>query len=91
MAPSRATTPNEYEMGRARPLTLAADEVSKPDDEPALEPFEPDEEFKGLIVYERKALLINRELDSHGMGRYQWWIWSLCSFGWVELRLMISH
>ena len=28
-------------------------------------------EMEGLTLYEKKALLVNRELDSHGMGRYQ--------------------
>ncbi len=43
-----------------------------------------DAAFDGLSIYERKALLVNRELDSHGMGKYQWWIWSLCGFGYVQ-------
>lgn len=30
-----------------------------------------DPEMDGLTLYEKKALLINRELDSHGMGKYQ--------------------
>ena len=42
-----------------------------------------DEEFEGLTLYEKKALLVNRELDSHGMGRYQWWIFFLCGFGYL--------
>ncbi|MCJ1308099.1 hypothetical protein MMC25_001751 [Agyrium rufum] len=45
-------------------------------------PILDDEELKGLTLYEKKALLVNRELDSHGMGRYQWWIWGLCGFGY---------
>lgn len=31
-----------------------------------------DIEMEGLSLYEKKALLVNRELDSHGMGKYQW-------------------
>ena len=42
-----------------------------------------DHEFEGLTLYEKKALLVNRELDSHGMGRYQWWIFFLCGFGYL--------
>ena len=42
-----------------------------------------DPEFEGLTLYEKKALLVNRELDSHGMGRYQWWIFFLCGFGYL--------
>lgn len=30
-----------------------------------------DREMDGLSLYEKKALLVNRELDSHGMGKYQ--------------------
>ena len=41
-----------------------------------------DPELEGLTLYEKKALLVNRELDSHGMGKYQWWIWGLCGFGY---------
>lgn len=37
----------------------------------------------GLSLYEKKCILINREIDSHGMGRYQWYIWSLCGFGYL--------
>lgn len=32
-----------------------------------------DPEMEGLSLYEKKALLVNRELDSHGMGKYQWY------------------
>jgi hypothetical protein len=38
--------------------------------------------FRGLTLYEKKALIINRELDAMGMGRYQWYIWSLCGLGY---------
>ncbi len=30
-----------------------------------------DPEMAGLSLYEKKAVLVNRELDSHGMGKYQ--------------------
>ena len=32
-----------------------------------------DSEMDGLSLYEKKVLLVNRELDSHGMGKYQVW------------------
>lgn len=41
-----------------------------------------DPEMKGLTLYEKKALLVNRELASQGMGRYQWMIFVLCGFGY---------
>ena len=42
-----------------------------------------DPEMQGLTLYEKKALLVNRELDSHGMGKYQWYIFFLCGFGYL--------
>lgn len=33
-----------------------------------------DPEMEGLTLYEKKALLVNRELNSHGMGKYQWYL-----------------
>ncbi|KAE8440922.1 hypothetical protein EG329_006319 [Mollisiaceae sp. DMI_Dod_QoI] len=36
----------------------------------------------GLSLYEKKSLLIQRELDAMGMGRYQWYIWFLCGLGY---------
>lgn len=43
----------------------------------------PDHEMDGLTLYEKKALLVNRELDAMGMGRYQWCIFALCGFGYM--------
>ncbi|KAI8220639.1 hypothetical protein K4K54_008449 [Colletotrichum sp. SAR 10_86] len=37
----------------------------------------------GLSLYEKKCVLINREIDSQGMGKYQWYIWGLCGFGYM--------
>ena len=42
-----------------------------------------DPEMEGLTLYEKKALLVNRELDSYGMGKYQWYIFFLCGFGYL--------
>ena len=36
-----------------------------------------------ISLYEKKCLLINREIDLMGMGRYQWSIWALCGFGYM--------
>jgi MFS family permease len=38
---------------------------------------------EGISLYERKCLLINREIDLMGMGRYQWSIWALCGMGYM--------
>jgi sugar phosphate permease len=35
-------------------------------------------------------VLINREIDAQGMGRYQWYIWGLCGFGYL-LDLLWAH
>ncbi|KAI8956025.1 MFS general substrate transporter [Xylaria longipes] len=40
-------------------------------------------ELPGLTLYEKKCLLINREIDAMGMGRYQWAVWGLCGFGYL--------
>jgi hypothetical protein len=34
-------------------------------------------------VFEKKCRLINRQLDAFGMGKYQWFIWVLCGFGYL--------
>ncbi|KAI9814410.1 MAG: hypothetical protein M1827_003266 [Pycnora praestabilis] len=41
-----------------------------------------DPEMGGLSLYEKKSILVNRELDSMGMGKYQWYIFFLCGFGY---------
>lgn len=35
-----------------------------------------------LNTFEKKAALINAEINKMGMGRYQIWIWFLCGFGY---------
>lgn len=41
------------------------------------------EELAGMTLYEKKCILINHEIDSNGMGRYQIYIWFLCGFGYL--------
>lgn len=41
-----------------------------------------DPEMEGLTLYEKKCVLINREMDANGMGKYQWYIWFLTGFGY---------
>ncbi|PHH63902.1 hypothetical protein CDD81_5350 [Ophiocordyceps australis] len=38
--------------------------------------------LQGLSLHEQKCVLVNRELDAQGMGRYQWYVWGLCGFGY---------
>jgi len=55
------------------------------DSPPALDPsvYANDPELEGLTLYEKKCVLINREIDNNGMGKYQWYIWFLCGFGYL--------
>lgn len=39
--------------------------------------------LEGLTLYEKKCVLVNREIDAQGMGKYQWYIWGLCGFGYM--------
>ena len=32
------------------------------------------EDLEGFSLYEKKSILINREIDSQGMGKYQWYL-----------------
>jgi len=63
----------------------AADQAFRASDEPvprgAIGGVHP-EELEGLTLYEKKCVLINHEIDSNGMGKYQWWIWCLTGFGY---------
>lgn len=45
-------------------------------------PTHDDPEMHGLSLYEKKALIVNRELASQGMGKYQWMIFFLTGFGY---------
>jgi hypothetical protein len=66
---------------------LRRDEVNDPETEAAKTGADGaehvvDPDFDGLTLYEKKALLVNRELDRQGMGRYQWMVFLLCGFGY---------
>ncbi|KAH7377523.1 major facilitator superfamily domain-containing protein [Cadophora sp. MPI-SDFR-AT-0126] len=41
-----------------------------------------DSNSEELTLFERKSLLINNEFNAMGMGKYQWYIWSLCGLGY---------
>ncbi|KAF2760823.1 MFS general substrate transporter [Pseudovirgaria hyperparasitica] len=34
-------------------------------------------------LYNKKCVLVNRQIDAMGMGRYQWYVWTLCGMGYV--------
>ena len=42
-----------------------------------------DLELAGMTLLEKKGRLIDNEIDAMGMGRYQWFLWSLCGFGYL--------
>ncbi|KAH7161887.1 major facilitator superfamily domain-containing protein [Dactylonectria macrodidyma] len=44
-------------------------------------------DLEGLTLYEKKCVLINREIDAQGMGKDPWYIWRLCGFGRTEQEL----
>ncbi|KAI1354306.1 major facilitator superfamily domain-containing protein [Xylaria sp. FL0043] len=40
-------------------------------------------DFSNLTLHEKKCVLISREIDTMGMGWYQWSVWALCGFGYM--------
>ncbi|KXT05329.1 hypothetical protein AC578_11075 [Pseudocercospora eumusae] len=44
-----------------------------------------DEDSDGnpLSALQKKYRLVDDEIDSHGMGRYQWFVWTLCGLGYL--------
>lgn len=85
--PAFKDTPNEN-----APL---AKDISRPDSPADEDPQQrrrsiPLAGLEGLTLYEKKCVLINREIDAQGMGRYQWYIWGLCGFGYL-LDLLWAH
>ncbi|KAI0424898.1 membrane transporter [Xylaria sp. FL1042] len=40
-------------------------------------------DLSNLTLYEKKCILISREIDTMGMGWYQWSVWGLCGFGYL--------
>ncbi|KAK7222289.1 hypothetical protein V2G26_010292 [Clonostachys chloroleuca] len=41
-------------------------------------------------IQEKKCRLVNQEIDRQGMGKYQWYIWGLCGFGYM-IDLIWAH
>ncbi|KAI0391039.1 major facilitator superfamily domain-containing protein [Xylariaceae sp. FL0594] len=41
------------------------------------------EGLEGLTLAEKKCVILNREIDAIGMGRYHWEVWFLCGFGYL--------
>lgn len=41
-------------------------------------------------AYDRKAKVINAAMQDIGMGRYQWWVFVFCGFGWMADNLWLQ-
>ncbi|PSR90299.1 membrane transporter [Coniella lustricola] len=62
--------PVEEQHGRSpRPYSPGMDLADADLDEPSL--------------YAKKCMLVNREINAIGMGKYQWYVWALCGFGYM--------
>jgi MFS family permease len=42
-----------------------------------------DSDGSPLSAMEKKYRMVDAEIDSHGMGRYQWFVWWLCGLGYL--------
>ena len=52
-------------------------------DVPRVNSIVPPEDLEGKTLYEKKCILIDREINNMGMGKYQWCLWGLCGFGYL--------
>ncbi|KAL7422519.1 hypothetical protein Q5752_003167 [Cryptotrichosporon argae] len=66
-----ASTPNDYRIRAAALSELVPTEA-----------LVAGKTWDQLALYEKKSVLVGRELDQLGMGRYQWSIFFLCGFGY---------
>ncbi len=77
-------TKNEYDVvpteGSDNGPTLEANTTPATDHVDAITS---DSALQDISLYEKKALIVNREIDAMGMGRYQWCIFALCGFGYL--------
>jgi MFS family permease len=64
---------NEGDGDRMDSITSSAGRISPPN--PA--------GYGPQTLYERKCELVDLEVDRIGMGRYQWYLWSLCGLGFL--------
>ncbi|KAF4434486.1 4-hydroxybenzoate transporter [Fusarium acutatum] len=73
--------PPSEEMFKVDGDTLPSSQVENAEGYSSRNPLLHD--LDGLTLYEKKCVLINREIDAQGMGKYQWYIWGLCGFGYL--------
>ena len=77
-----ASSPIKEDIGPTKsqdPSEQAPEDIVQPRRASIVDPHE----LEGLTLYEKKCVLVNREIDSMGMGRYQWCLWGLCGFGYL--------
>ena len=74
---------NEYEVVDTKDAHGSADLEARTESLDHAAPSHADLEVESLSMYEKKALIVNREIDALGMGRYQWCIFFLCGFGYL--------
>lgn len=75
------TMPPSEEMSKVDGDTLPSSQVENAQGYNSRNPLL--HNLDGLTLYEKKCVLINREIDAQGMGKYQWYIWGLCGFGYL--------
>ncbi|KAF2202258.1 MFS general substrate transporter [Delitschia confertaspora ATCC 74209] len=61
----------------------AGNMIERPHDPEFEAPLTDGIDFESLSLYEKKSVLVNQEIDSIGMGKYQWYIWGLCGLGYL--------
>ncbi|OWP04421.1 MFS sugar transporter [Marssonina coronariae] len=85
-SPRSSTGYHELDMAPASQERLEADlvDVVKTDlrDPRALSDDDDVRVVGELSLYEKKSRLVNEEFNAMGMGKYQWYIWSLCGLGY---------
>lgn len=81
----RASPPilEDHKSPIVTPTDLGSPDVDDPERNDPWPGLSSDPELEGLSIYDKKCLLINREIDAMGMGKYQWYIWGLCGFGYM--------
>ena len=70
--------------GRHRSISSDGHDVRSPASDHPSRPASLDEIFRiqGRSLYEKKCMIVNREIERMGMGKYQWCVWGLCGLGY---------
>lgn len=70
--------------GRHRSISSDGHDARSPASDHPSRPASLDEIFQiqGRSLYEKKCMIVNREIERMGMGKYQWYVWGLCGLGY---------